>query len=119
MIGGRPGDDARTAELGDTSDLRADLREAYEHGRRDERARRKRHPLGMTLTFAFALVGLAILVLAMMNGSFGRAGDVVDHGLSIAADRAPDAAASAGQSMRDAAQGVGQTARTKAADGAG
>lgn len=99
MVGGRPGDDARTADALD----KADLREAYEHGRRDERARRKRHPLGMTFTFAFALVGVVILVLALMNGSFGGAGEVVDHGLSIAADRAPAAATSAGQTLRNAA----------------
>lgn len=111
MVGGRPGDDARSPD----GPEKTDLREAYEHGRRDERARRKRHPLGMTFTFAFALVGLAILVLALLNGSFGRAGEVVDHGLSIAADRAPAAAASAGQTVRDAAD----SARAKASDAAG
>ncbi|MFC3068216.1 hypothetical protein [Phenylobacterium soli] len=92
-----------------------DLREAYEHGRRDERARRKRHPIGMTLTFAFALVGLVLLALAVINGSFGRAGEVVDHSLSIAADRAPSAAANAGQAVRDATD----SARAKASDAAG
>jgi predicted anti-sigma-YlaC factor YlaD len=112
MIGGRPGDDAKTA---DTLD-KADLREAYEHGRRDERARRRRHPIGMTITFALALVGVVLLGLAVINGSFGRAGQVVDQSLSIAADQAAptaaQAAANAGQSIRDAAQ----TARAKASD---
>lgn len=111
MVGGRIGDEARTPDAVDKSDLR----EAYEHGRRDERARRKRHPLGMTITFAFALVGLVMLTLALMNGSFGRAGEVVDQGLSIAADRAPAAAASAGRSVRDATD----SARAKASDVAG
>jgi predicted anti-sigma-YlaC factor YlaD len=115
MIGGRPGDDARTPETLE----KADLREAYDHGRRDERARRKRHPIGMTVTFALALVGVVILGLAIFNGSFGRAGQVVDNSLSIAADQAApaasQAAANAGQSLRDATQ----AARSRAADANG
>ena len=115
MIGGRPGDDAKTA---DTLE-KADLREAYEHGRRDERARRRRHPIGMTITFALALVGVVILGLAIWNGSFGRAGQVVDQSLSIAADQAApmasQAAANAGQSLRDATGSV----RARTSDAAG
>ena len=102
MVGGRPGDDATTPNALDRTDLRA----AYEHGRRDERLRRRRHPLGMTLTFAFALVGVVMLALALVNGSFGRAGDVVDQSLSIATERAQPAAAIAGQALRNAAHGA-------------
>lgn len=103
MIGGRPADEpATTRESLD----KADLREAYEHGRRDERARRKRHPVGMTVTFALAIFGVVIVVLALANGSFGAAGDQVDHGLMIArqqaAPMASQAADNASAKLRDA-----------------
>ncbi|CAN7187580.1 hypothetical protein LJR219_000414 [Phenylobacterium sp. LjRoot219] len=89
---------------------KADLRQAYERGRRDERAGRKRHPLMMTVTFLLAAVGAALLGMAAANGSFMRAGDVVDQQLNIAADRAApavnEAASNAGQSLRNAGQSL-------------
>lgn len=82
-------EDARSPDPDSTDELaRADVREAYERGRRDERAQRRRHPLGMTVTFVLAAVGLIILGLAALNGSFGRAGQMVDRGLSAAVSRA-------------------------------
>ena len=109
MIGGRLDTDERAPDA-----LKADLREAYERGRRDERAARKRHPLLMTVTFVLALVGVALLVLAAVNGSFTGAGGVVDEKLNIAANRAGpalgEAASNAGQSLRDA----GEAARSRA-----
>jgi hypothetical protein len=102
MIGGRLDKDQRASDALD----KADLREAYERGRRDERAGRKRHPLLMTVTFLLALVGVVLLAMAAAQGSFGRAGGVVDRQLSVAADRAQpavdEAAANAGQGLRDA-----------------
>ena len=93
---------------------REDLREAYERGRKDERASRKRHPLGMTLMAVAALVGVVLLALAAVNGSFSRAGGVVDQNLNTAVTTAEpqvrDAAAQAGQSLRDAGQSVRQKA---------
>jgi hypothetical protein len=98
--------------------LRSDLREAYERGRKDERSTRKRHPLTMTIMVVAAVVGLAILALAAVNGSFGRAGGVVDQNLSVAVERAEPAvrgaAADAGQTLR----GAGEQARTTVADAA-
>jgi hypothetical protein len=113
MVGGRLGD--RSDEPRDGAELTADLREAYERGRREERARRRRHPIGMTLTFAFALVGLVVVVLAAVNGSFGRAGDSIDRGLMIAKPAATQAAGTAGEQIRDAAD----SAKAKASDVAG
>lgn len=108
----------RDADL-DRADLRADLREAYERGRRDERATRKRHPIGMTITFVAAIIGVVLLALAAVNGSFTRAGGVVDQNLNVAANRAEpavrDAADNAGQSLRNA----GESVKSKAADTAG
>lgn len=108
----------RAADL-DHADVKADLREAYERGRRDERATRKRHPIGMTITFVAALIGVVLLALAAVNGSFTRAGGVVDQNLNVAANRAEpavrDAADNAGQSLRNA----GESVKSKAADSAG
>jgi len=113
MVGGRVGE--RTDEAPETVELKADLREAYERGRRDERAARRRHPIGMTLTFAFALVGVVVLVLAAINGSFTGAGESIDRGLTFARPAASQAAATAGEQLRDATA----AARAKASDAAG
>ncbi|MDB5453751.1 MAG: hypothetical protein JWO33_2329 [Caulobacteraceae bacterium] len=98
---------------------RTDLREAYERGRQDERASRRRHPMFMTFTFIAAAAGIVLLVMAAVNGSFGRAGGVVDQNLAVAADRAEpavrEAASDAGQSLRAA----GQSVKDKAAEPAG
>lgn len=110
MIGGRLKEHERAPDALD----KADLREAYERGRRDERAARRRHPLLMTVTCLLALVGVAILALAALNGSFAAGGGVVDDKLNIAADHAgpalSQAASNAGQSLRDA----GQSSRSRA-----
>jgi hypothetical protein len=124
MVGARvdpdDGTSARSrAEQLDLKEVRADVREAYERGRRDERASRRRHPIFMTLTFIAAACGVVFLALAAVNGSFARAGGVVDQNLSIAVSRAEpqvrDAASQAGQSLRDA----GQAAKAKTDGSAG
>lgn len=97
----------------------ADLQAAYERGRRDERARRKRHPLLMTLTIVAALAGATVLAVAAREGSFGRGGEVVDHNLAVAADRAEpvvrDAVSGAGQAVENA----GREVRGQGSDTAG
>ncbi|MDB5428286.1 MAG: hypothetical protein JWR47_251 [Phenylobacterium sp.] len=107
------------AEQLDLKEVQADVREAYERGRRDERASRRRHPIFMTFTFIAAACGVVLLALAAVNGSFTRAGGVVDENLSIAVSRAEpqvrDAASQTGQSLRDA----GQAAKAKADGSAG
>lgn len=65
-----------------------DVKAAYERGRRDERARRKRHPVLMSLTVLAAAVGATVIALAGLEGSFARGGSVVDHNLGVAANRA-------------------------------
>jgi hypothetical protein len=110
---------ARTTTHSDDPD-RLDLREAYDRGRRDERASRKRHPVIMTLLFLAAAVGAALLVLAAVNGSFGAAGRVADQGLAVAADKAEpvvrDAASDAGAAVSNA---VSSDDREKAPDAPG
>ena len=106
MVGARLHNDMNAPDALD----KADLRTAYERGRQDERATRRRHPIMMTLTVIAAIIGVVLLALAAYNGSFTRAGGVVDKNLSVAADRAEpavrDAAADAGQSLRDAGASV-------------
>ena len=69
----------------------ADLRAAYERGRRDERARRRKRPLlGLVVTGA-ALVGGAALALAAMQGSFRDGGAVMDTQIAVAASHAEPA----------------------------
>jgi hypothetical protein len=84
---------------------RSDLRQAYELGRKDARKQRRRHPILMTFTVIAAAVGLIIMALAAVNGSFGGAGTVVDQNLATAADQAEPvvrgAAADAGQAVRN------------------
>lgn len=92
-----------------TVDLDQEIRAAYDRGRRDERAKRKRHPVLMTLTFAAAALGAVMLAFAVKEGSFERSGDVVDQGLAVAADRAEPA-------VRDAASDAGATLRGLADD---
>lgn len=84
---------------------RSDLRQAYELGRRDARKQRRRHPILMTFIVIAAAVGLVVMALAAVNGSFSGAGTVVDQNLATAADQAEPvvrgAAADAGQAVRD------------------
>ncbi|WP_293906823.1 hypothetical protein [Phenylobacterium sp.] len=83
----------------------ADLREAYERGRNDAKAARRRHPVMMTFMVIAAAIGFIVVALAVVNGSFGSAGGVVDRNLATAADKAEpavrDAASQAGQAVRN------------------
>ena len=85
----------------------ADLREAYERGRTDDKKARRRHPVAMTFTIIAAAVGIIVLALAAVNGSFSGAGTVVDRNLTTAAVQAEpvvrDAATQAGQAVKDVA----------------
>ena len=89
-------------------DEAADLREAYERGRRDAQNARRRHPVAMTITVIAAAVGIIVLALAAVNGSFSGAGTVVDRNLATAAVQAEpvvrDAADQAGQAVKNATQ---------------
>ena len=104
---------SETMRAGRDDPDRLDLREAYERGRRDARADRKRHPVLMTLTVMAAVVGVIVMALAAVNGSFGGAGQVVDQNLAVAADKAEpvvrDAASEANEAVRGAAPSEGTT----------
>jgi hypothetical protein len=93
---------ARTTSTHRDDPDRLEIREAYNRGRRDERASRKRHPVLMTLLFLAAAVGVALMVLAAVNGSFGAAGHVADKSLATAADQAEPAVRDAGAAVSNA-----------------
>ena len=95
----------------------ADLREAYERGRTDARKARRRHPVAMTFIIILAAIGIVVVALAAVNGSFSGAGTVVDRNLATAATQAEpvvrDAASQAGQAVKNAADGNDATATSK------
>ncbi|MDO9336026.1 MAG: hypothetical protein EON95_02200 [Caulobacteraceae bacterium] len=66
----------------------ADLRAAYERGRKEERARHKRSPFLAMGLVAVALIGGTSLVLAAKEGSFRDGGALMDAGVSTAAREA-------------------------------
>ena len=86
----------------------AEVREAYDRGRKDAKSERKRHPVMMTLLFVAAAVGIGLMALAAYNGSFSQAGKTVDANLATVATRAEpavrDAAADAQASLREAGE---------------
>lgn len=88
----------------------ADVRNAYERGRRDAEQARKRHPAGMTFLFLAAGAGVAVLAYAAYSGSFSRGGARLDQDLAVAADRAEpivrDAAHDAGQAVKGAGRSL-------------
>ena len=86
----------------------ADVRDAYERGRRDALKSRKRHPAGTTFLFAAAAAGVAVLAYATYSGSFGQGGQRIDRDLASAAENAKPivrgAAHDAGEAVRRAGQ---------------
>ncbi len=85
------------------ADLKEALREAYEHGRREERARHRGHPLIALVVFLVALMGAGMMYLAAREGSFARGGQFVDQKLASAEGRTT----AAGQAL--AGQDTGST----------
>lgn len=93
-----------------------DVKRAYERGRRDEGARHKGHPILALGLFAAAAIGVGAVYLAAQQGSFSRAGQLVDNHLAVAADKASDtsqvaanAVSTAGQDVQAAGQTLKQT----------
>ena len=91
---------------------KADLRRAYDRGREDERKRHHSHPILGFVIAAAAVIGIGAVYLGFHEGSFSRAGQVVDSNLAVAADKTQVASQGAAQKVADAgsaAQQAGQT----------
>jgi hypothetical protein len=108
--------DRTPAPAGHTPPLEGELKEAYQRGRRDERARRRRSPLAMLAVSLTALAGAGILAVSAWQGSFMQGGAVVDRQIATAADTAEPKIQEAAQDARSALREAGQKAKTRAQD---
>jgi hypothetical protein len=96
----------RTENRARAADESHDVKTAYEKGRRDERAERKRHPFVMAGLFVLAAAGASLITLAAMNGSFTGGGEVADHQISVAAPAVQNAVTNAGHAAQAAGAGI-------------
>ncbi len=74
-----------------------DVKKAYEQGRHDERARHRSHPILGLIVAVAAVVGIGAVSLGAYEGSFSRAGQMVDQKLASATGRTQVASAAADQ----------------------
>jgi hypothetical protein len=106
--------ESRAREASTAHDIDAASKAAYEKGRRDERAARKRHPLIMTGLFVLAIAGASFLTLAVMKGSFSEGGAVADHQIAASVPVVQDAATQAGEAAKAAGSYLVQKSKTLA-----
>jgi hypothetical protein len=95
-------------------------RQAYDRGRRDERARRPRRrgsPLLTVLVLLVAGAGAFVLYLAVQQGGFANGGKVVDQNLANTTATATQATRNAADRAADALENAGQTIKQKAGSG--
>ncbi len=86
----------------------AELRAAYERGRKEERARHRRSPLLAMALVAVALIGGTSLVLAAKEGSFREGGAMMDAGVSTAAREAVPTIRKGAAAVQDSLSSDGQ-----------
>lgn len=96
---------------------RGGWRDAYDRGRRDERARRGGFSLVSAVVLMAAVVGGGAIFLAAREGSFTAGGEVVDHQLTTAADKAKAPLRGAADRAGDALENAGQNLKDKAGAG--
>lgn len=108
--------DRSPALVGQPPALEGELHQAYQRGRRDERARRRRSPVAFLAISLSALAGAGILAVSAWQGSFERGGAVVDHRIATAAEDAEPKIQAAAQDARTALRDAGRQAKTRAQD---
>jgi hypothetical protein len=111
--------DAHVADRAVISERDGAVRQAYDRGRRDERARRPRRHSAPFFTFIVlvaALLGVGAIYLGVSQGSFGRGGQVVDQKLAGVTQPATQATRSAADRAADALQNAGQRIKQSAGD---
>ncbi|MGA0603694.1 hypothetical protein ACO2Q3_23505 [Caulobacter sp. KR2-114] len=89
-------------------------RDAYDRGRRDERARKPGFSLVSAVVLMAAVIGGGAIFLAAREGSFTAGGEVVDHQLTTAADKAKAPLRGAADKAGDALENAGQNLKQKA-----
>lgn len=105
--------DAHAADRAVLHERNTAVRQAYDRGRRDERARRPRRHGSALLTFVVlivAAIGAGAIYLGVSQGSFTRGGEVVDQKLASAAQPARNVADRAGDALENAGQRIKQRA---------
>lgn len=97
----------------------ADMRRAYDHGRQDERSRRRGFgPFAFILVLVAAL-GVLFIVFAIREGSFSAGGAVVDNKLVQATSGVAPAIDSAASKTGTAMETAGQNLKDQGAAIAG
>lgn len=100
----------RTVTTVDTRSLEDVRRDAYQRGVADERARHKRNPLISILIALCAVLGIAVIGLAIWKGSFSGAGQTLDQTADQAADQARvagrEVADESGEALQDAGRNL-------------
>lgn len=98
----------------------ADVKTAYERGRRDERSRRRTHPILGLIVFVIALAGAGMIYLAAHEGSFSGGGQVIDHSIAkatapaqVARQDAGAALSNAGSKLQNAGQSLSQNSTSQ------
>ena len=86
--------------------------DAYERGRRDGLPDRLRHPVTMTLLFVAAAVGVVLIGLAAIHGSFGRGGTVADQSLAAFSKLANPTVRDAGRSANQTLSAISRSAQS-------
>jgi hypothetical protein len=109
--------DVHAADRAVLNERNTAVRQAYDRGRRDERARRpRRHgaPLLTLIVLVAAVAGAGAIYLGVSEGSFSRGGQVVDQKISSVAQPASQATRNAADKAGDALANAGQTIKQKA-----
>ena len=93
-------DQARGEEINPQPDHDA-VKDAYDLGRRDERAarRRRRRPLAAVAVAVLALTGAGVTGLAAVEGSFASSGQIIDRQVAMAASHVQAARRDASASL--------------------
>ena len=97
----------------DSRSLEEVRRDAYQRGVADERARHKRNPLLTVLIALCAVLGIAVIALALWKGSFSGAGETLDTTAGQAADQARVAGREVADESGEALQDAGRTIETR------
>ncbi|HEX8570617.1 MAG TPA: hypothetical protein VF699_11960 [Caulobacteraceae bacterium] len=103
----------RTVTTVDTRSLEEVRRDAYQRGVSDERARHKRNPLISILIALCAVLGVAVIALAIWKGSFSGAGQTLDTTAGQAADQARVAGREVADETGEAMQDTGRTLESR------
>ncbi|HEY1752384.1 MAG TPA: hypothetical protein VGG29_14080 [Caulobacteraceae bacterium] len=113
--------DARTGDKAIAHERDVASKEAYERGRRDERARQSRRRRGSpaltVLVLAVACIGAFVIYLGVHEGSFQRGGQLVDQNINNTTSTATQATRSAADRAGDALENAGHRIKQSAGSG--